>query len=235
MHTFLIASTSKEAKEKKAQEILSPFAIHPLDISRVSPENTIGIADIRNLKHIVSLKPFRSESKAIIIEDAQTLTIEAQNALLKTLEEPPDHTIIILLANNVQALLPTIVSRCEVIELAATGNWQLAADGREAMSQELEALLTDKVGDRLKLAEDIAKDKMSATLWLENMILAGRKLLLDEVAKNKNNLLISQYLSILVSFQRVHTLLSTTNINPRFALETYLLSLTPINSDTISS
>ena len=73
----------------------------------------IGIELIRQLEHFLSLKvPLQNDyNRAVIIADSHLLTIEAQNALLKTLEEPPDGTIIILTASQEKALLPTVRSR----------------------------------------------------------------------------------------------------------------------------
>lgn len=78
---------------------------------------SIGIEEIRDLKRRILLKPFFEEYRAIIINNAQDLTIEAQNALLKTLEEPPEHTIIILCTDILERLLPTVISRCEIVKI----------------------------------------------------------------------------------------------------------------------
>ena len=77
----------------------------------------IGIEAVRELEHFLSLKvPGRAaHNRAVIIEDAQLLTAEAQNALLKTLEEPPEGTFIVMTVNNEHALLPTIRSRTQTI------------------------------------------------------------------------------------------------------------------------
>lgn len=237
MHTTLIITSSKEEQEKEVAKLLSPFSIDPIDVTRVIPQTSIGIGEFRQLRRSISLTPFKSAAKAVIIEEAQTLTIEAQNAFLKTLEEPPDHTIIILLTNNVDALLPTILSRCQIIDLSPK-TYHLKPNELFALCSSLSALMQDGIGKRLVLAEETAKDKANALIWLGNMILAGRQLLLDEASKNKNSHLISKYLTILLSFNRAHTLLSTTNVNPRLTLEILFLSFPQtknIISDTISS
>lgn len=75
-------------------------------------EETIGIADIRTgLNEDILLKPYRAKYKVYVIDDAQNMTVQAQNALLKTLEEPPSYAVIILVSNTVDAMLPTIQSR----------------------------------------------------------------------------------------------------------------------------
>ena len=223
MHAFIIVSKNSDARDKEVIKVLSPFAVNPVDITRIVPQNTIGIEELRLLKQRIALKPYKSKTKAIIIEEAQTLTIEAQNAFLKTLEEPPDHTIIILLTSNVDALLPTIVSRCQVIQLP-TINQQLTTEKLEAKSKELAAFLQGGIGERFVLAERVTKDKQTAIDWLSDMILITRHLLIERI-NNYTTEDIPIYLQLLKSSQRAYTLLSTTNVNPRFTLETLFLSL----------
>ena len=77
----------------------------------------IGIDQIKELQHSSILPPYEGRHKVFIIEEAQRLSDEASNCLLKTLEEPPPGVLIILLAENERALLPTILSRCQIVEL----------------------------------------------------------------------------------------------------------------------
>ncbi|MEK7600026.1 MAG: AAA family ATPase [Patescibacteria group bacterium] len=88
-------------------------------IIRSEEGKAIGIEAVRQLEHFLSLKvPTNTEhNRVIIIEDAHQLTTEAQNALLKTLEEPPKGTIIIMSASHEQSLLPTIRSRAQAINV----------------------------------------------------------------------------------------------------------------------
>lgn len=93
---------------------------HP-DIIRVTHEKaSIGVDDIRlQLNNDILIKPYSSKYKIYIIDEAEKMTEQAQNALLKTLEEPPAYGIILLLTNNSSALLPTILSRCITLKLKA--------------------------------------------------------------------------------------------------------------------
>lgn len=86
---------------------------------RIEQNGAISIDTIRLLQEFVKLKTIGSQPirRAIIIEQAQTMTLEAQNAFLKLLEEPPTDTIIILTATPNQSLLPTIYSRLQKIQL----------------------------------------------------------------------------------------------------------------------
>ncbi len=92
---------------------------HP-DIIHVTHEkpNSIGIEDIRTqLIDDVEIKPYCSSYKIYIVPEAEKLTLQAQNALLKTIEEPPVYAVILLLTSNMDALLPTITSRCVKLSL----------------------------------------------------------------------------------------------------------------------
>lgn len=92
---------------------------HP-DIIKVIHEkpNSVGVEDIREqVVGDVQVKPYSSPRKIYIISDAEKMTVQAQNALLKTIEEPPSYVTIILLATNATALLPTILSRCVTLNM----------------------------------------------------------------------------------------------------------------------
>jgi DNA polymerase-3 subunit delta' len=81
----------------------------------------IKIDQIRKLQKQVGYKPFEGRKKITIINDAEKLNLEAANALLKTLEEPPLDTVFILVTSNPNALLQTIISRCQSIRFGSLG------------------------------------------------------------------------------------------------------------------
>ena len=94
---------------KKAMNRNQPDIIY---VTHEKP-NSIGIEDIREqLIADVDIKPYTGPYKIYIVDEAEKMTVQAQNALLKTIEEPPAYAVIILLVNNAAALLPTIASRC---------------------------------------------------------------------------------------------------------------------------
>ena len=98
------------------------------------------------------LAPARSEWRVIIIQDADHLTAEAMNALLKTLEEPPPHVVLVLTAERLDALLPTIMSRCQMIRFATlcrrrpcsalAEHWELD----ESRARQLAAISRGRIG-----------------------------------------------------------------------------------------
>ena len=85
-----------------------------------SKPNSIGVDDVREqLISQMSSKPFRYKYKIFIIDKAETLTPSAQNALLKTIEEPAPFGVFLLLTSQLEAMLPTVVSRCVVVKYRA--------------------------------------------------------------------------------------------------------------------
>ena len=87
---------------------------HP-DIIRVVHEktNTISVEEVRvQINNDIMIRPYNGKYKIYIVPDADMMTVQAQNALLKTIEEPPEYAVIFLLTENAESLLPTILSRC---------------------------------------------------------------------------------------------------------------------------
>lgn len=90
------------------------------DIIKITHEkpNTISVDDIREqINADIGIKPYACEKKVYIINEAEKMNPQAQNALLKTLEEPPEYAVILILTTNLEALLPTIISRCVTLNM----------------------------------------------------------------------------------------------------------------------
>ncbi|MBI2189920.1 MAG: hypothetical protein HYU49_00055 [Candidatus Levybacteria bacterium] len=242
MQSLIISAKNQKLAEEYVQKICADYQIDRFDIYNAEEEKgTIGIEKIRNLQKKLFLKPIRSKVKAAVIKNAENLTLEAQNALLKSLEEPPDNTIVILTVSNKDLLVSTILSRCKIIELKEDD----AQLPKNEISQYLDILISLRsygIGERLKLTQDVGKTKEEALLWLEKMILITRGHLIETVEKNgsrfndlnlpagkaghfsKDGFSAYQHLSLLISLQKSYVILKTTNANPRFTLETLLLN-----------
>ena len=92
---------------------------HP-DLIYVTHEKpaSIGVDDIREqINDTILVRPYSSYYKIYIVDEAEKMTVQAQNALLKTIEEPPSYAVIILMTTNEEAFLPTILSRCIKLKL----------------------------------------------------------------------------------------------------------------------
>lgn len=113
---------------------------HP-DIKTVRPEGkSIGIKECRELISWAQLKPYQHDEKVAFVLEAHRLTNEAQNSLLKLLEEPPQKTHLIMLTNRTQSLLPTIISRCQIIR------WPMLS--QHPLADVIDPFIEDKMEDR---------------------------------------------------------------------------------------
>lgn len=120
-HSYLMIGIPGIGKKLLAKEyakiiLSSNDIINNPDFLCIEPDgNSIKIDQIRNLQKEIQEKPIISNKKVYIIDDADLMTKEAQNCLLKTLEEPPEFAVIILIGSNENAFLPTIKSRCMIL------------------------------------------------------------------------------------------------------------------------
>lgn len=123
-NAYIFSGPEGVGKKEIAQEFSSHILGVDIDsspdfylIEPLKGEKSIKIDQIRKLNSNMSLKPY-GEYKIYLVDDADRMTIQAQNALLKTLEEPSDYGIIILVTKNEQTLLDTIRSRCVEIKFS---------------------------------------------------------------------------------------------------------------------
>lgn len=93
------------------------------DFKIIEPDgNSIKIEQIRQIQNKIAEKPIISDKKVYIIRDSDKMTVEAQNCLLKTLEEPPEYVVIILIGSNENMFLSTIKSRCMILHFDRINN-----------------------------------------------------------------------------------------------------------------
>jgi len=119
--------------------------VHP-DLHLVVAEgNQILIDQMRELDGELNIKPKESARKVVIIDEAETMNQDAANAFLKTLEEPPPETYLILVVESREALLPTVASRCHEVRFSALGK------------TEIEEFLVEREGVQSSEAERIAR------------------------------------------------------------------------------
>lgn len=225
MSDLIVGGTAKE-RLAKAQKVSSlKYQVSSFDTLLVEGETSIGIGQVRDLKHQLNLKPYNSAFKVAIIHPAELLTMEAQNALLKLLEEPNETSVLMLTAPQEARLLPTVVSRCQIIKLPAKAEIELTKEELKSIVQVLSSFLQAGAGERLKLASQIGKDREEIKEFLVRWLLVLREILWgkDELGLSKK-----QVVQIIKNLEKTLGLLEQ-NVNPRLALEVFLLDLPRIN------
>jgi len=100
---------------------------HSLDVIEIDAASNRGIEEIRELRDRIRLAPTEGRKKIYIIDEAHMLTTEAANALLKTLEEPPEHAVLVLVTTEPHRLPPTILSRCQRFDFRRVSQREIIA------------------------------------------------------------------------------------------------------------
>lgn len=199
---ILIAGPQPQITIKQlCRRFSNPFSLNNPDILILKPEHSIQ--KIRQIKSFFAQKPFSSSTKITIIYSAHLLQIPAQNALLKTLEEPGPNRYLILAATKPRALLSTILSRCQVINLSSAVS---------AASKSFIPISTDPIKN-LALAKSFAPDSILSLMEKEIAFLQHR------LVKNPSPSLARQ-----IKILAQATAMINHNVHPLSALDFYLLS-----------
>jgi DNA polymerase-3 subunit delta' len=192
--------------------------IHP-DVQIFHPEGKeISIEQMRYLSNQINLKPFEGKFKVYIIDPAEQMSIEAANALLKTLEEPPANSLIILIATHLSALLPTIRSRCQLLHFSTISGRELERilrekyqfKSKEALS--LSHLSAGSLGRALNINLGESYEKRKRELFFLQSLSSGEELgiILERIDELKDKQSIDELLQILFSITRDLLVLSLT-------------------------
>jgi DNA polymerase-3 subunit delta' len=178
-HTYLLTGPAHTGKATLAEEVAAALNCtgemppcgrcraclktaqhaHP-DVLFVAPqEGKLKIDQVRAAQRELALSPYEGRWRVCVITDFQLATVEAANALLKTLEEPPSRVVLILTATDASLLLPTIISRCQVLALRAVPAAQIARMLVERGQSEAQALLlarlaAGRIGWAIQAAQD---------------------------------------------------------------------------------
>jgi DNA polymerase-3 subunit delta' len=149
---------------------------HP-DILLLAPEERqIRIEEIRMIDDALSFRPFEGRMKVVIVDDAETMNIPAANAFLKTLEEPPEESVIILVSSRPDLLLPTIRSRCSRINFSplSSESCRRVLEGK-VPEENLDAVTRLSMGrPGLALAADLIEEKQWFFGLLDSMLRAEK-------------------------------------------------------------
>lgn len=200
---ILISGGTAATREQKSQEIILELGLknsHPdlLEIQKEEKKKNIGVAQAKEVTKFISQKPFSGGNKAVVISDTHTMSAEAQNALLKTLEELPTYATVMLLAENKGNLLDTVVSRCKQIRLNNTKGGKANIE-----SVSLDDFLNASVGKRLEIAAELGKEDRD---YVCNVLETWSRVAVEKTSK-------AAYVDDVAQKFR------TTNLNQKLALE----------------
>lgn len=230
--TILLEHTHLEDQlnlgEQLAREILKiqqkeTYRSHP-DVFGIWPgdqeSKSISIQQIHQFIRKTQLKPFASKFKIGIITQSEKMTPQAQNAILKTLEEPPANTFIILTTSNRNKLLPTILSRCQSFRFRD----ERAEDGDKIL---VNSIIKGSIVDKFEIVEKIVMQKDKSKQYEEiELILKGllnhyrQKLL----SSHKDTTRRQQLLETIELIETTREVIDK-NVNIRLALESLMINL----------
>lgn len=205
-------------KEKPCEACKSCIEIEennqPDYIEIVPDGNSIKIEQIRNMQLKVAEKPIVSTKKVYVIQEADTMTQEAQNALLKTLEEPPEYITIILIASNENSILNTIKSRCTKIVFEPLSNEELKRYAQEYWKDATipEEVFASSMGSIARLRNNIEHQELYTNVYqcinqIENKSLLDFLKQAESIAKAKeeSDAVLEFLVSILFSLAKEKT------------------------------
>ena len=158
---LLITGPASSSRSQKALNIAKEFS-SKYDITVIDADWENGIETIRNLTQKTNISPLNSKYTTFLLKEAQNLTLEAQNALLKTLEEPAKRSKIIITAPSKYSVLSTIASRC--LEVTVNG-----AEEKSVTEAEIEKYLSKYFFDRHSSVEKLNLDTWLA-FWRSSLL-----------------------------------------------------------------
>jgi len=179
---YLIVGGTPKDKEEKLNFLVNDLGTNlnenNPDLFLIKPEKNIGIETIRDVKTFLNKKTWGEKGiKLVVVFDAHTMSPEAQNAFLKTLEEPPGNCQIILITQDRSSLLPTVISRLEVIQLAETEQ-----ENFDAIWQEWQNIADKDLAEKIRFADEKSKQ---AKEWLLALTSALQQELIYSENKDK--------------------------------------------------
>ena len=211
IHSILITGGNEQEREQKAFQVAEKYlgkklTNHP-DFILLEAQDSIKISQVRDLQKKLQFKPYSATIKVAFIQDASLLTVPAQHSLLKTLEEPPAASVILMTTQNKESLLPTILSRCQIIPLLDKPT--IINDQQLITNQ----IIKSSPGQRLLIAENYTQTREKSQEFCQQQLVFWRHLL------GENNLSCQTIRQILQALS-----LLKANVNFRLALENLLLS-----------
>jgi len=242
--SYIFAGHDDEAKEEAVFYFVSKIARkfndaefiervkaknHP-DIVIVEPEieekkgktreKEISIIQVRETLERLKFFPYELEKKFCIIRRAQKMNAEASNALLKSLEEPSEKAIFLLIANDIESILPTIVSRCAVLRFPQVNLPKWNEENRGKMLE----IFKEEIFERFDYIEKISKNKNELIAILKDWELVMGESLRKLLKTNEDPRKINKLIGLIESTRKAVSRLEKTNASARAVGEELVLN-----------
>ncbi len=217
-HALLFTGGRGTGKTTVARIFAHAVGAHDIDIYEIDAASNRGIDDIRQLKEAVHTVPYESPYKVYIIDEVHMLSKDAFNALLKTLEEPPQHVIFILATTEKDKVLDTIVSRCQIFEfrsptreelrvlimdIAASENYTLESSAADVIALAADGSYRDALGITQKVIMASGDTVLSAD-EVAAIVGAPKNVLLEEILISFHTKEIARALTALSQAREAH-------------------------------
>lgn len=201
------------------ERIRSDFDFNAFIVTELgTDEVSIKIESVRSL--IGDLSIISEKPRLIYLRDASLLTLPSQNALLKTLEEPPPNLVFILSVDNLTSLLPTIRSRARTVNVRSRG----IVKNQESLAT-VKSAIKLKMGERIQFADSLGKDREICITWLDSLINSLYQVM-QETNKGSGLQMLANLSKLAIT---TRTDLST-NINVNLSMQHFFLSLPQLKS-----
>ena len=191
----------------------------------------ISVEQVREVQNFLSFKSYYGGYKAVIIHNAERMTLEAQNCFLKSLEEPKGQTLIILISSNAQMLLPTIFSRCQEIKFISAYNNQLSVQENTAMKG-IQRVVNADLAEKFIFAKqaDLTGNNFKNMLellqkYFRNLMLYNIGVIEKFPVVEGKTFTTGQVKKIIRLIETINFQTTVTNANPKLALEVLLMEI----------
>lgn len=213
MQTYLLLSENKESVETKINQFRKNLEVSSFDFIDFTPVEKIGIDDVREIIVTSIKQPFQGNNKLTVIRNFSNSTFEAQNSILKFLEEQPLFLTIVLVSENTSNILPTVLSRAQIIrELKKASQNKI----------DLAEILAKNVSEKLVYIQKNITEKEMAVDFLGSLILTLEEMLTADDLLKKTGLTITQVGDMLKKTDRALSYING-NLNYKHVLDILLL------------
>jgi len=238
-HSYLFSGAKEIGKKTFAMEFAEFVGCKFPDLLIVKSDDgkEISIAKIRDIQNFLAYKSYNGGFKIVIIDEAEKMNQEAQSCFLKTLEEPKGKTLLILISAKPDMLLPTIISRCQIIKFFKPkdlpANPERLVKEREILNDLLPAIKSN-FAQKFKYIKSIDFEKQDVSDILEVMQKYLRHLLMVKIGienkerpedTNFEKYSVKDLKNIINLTENINNKLLFTNANPKLALEILLMEL----------